>query len=66
MVTVDKQYYSNVLWKKKVARTWSSMTRQLFDANDVHQLLKRTQGPEEMCLSLEHQNPSKTSVKMGY
>ena len=24
------------------------------------------QGPEEMCLSLEHQNPSKTSEKMGY
>ena len=23
------------------------------------------QGPEEMCLSLEHQNPSKTSEKMG-
>ena len=25
-----------------------------------------TQGPEEMCLLLEHQNPSKTSEKMGY
>ena len=24
------------------------------------------QGPEEMCLSLEHQNPSKISEKMGY
>ena len=24
------------------------------------------QGPEEMCSSLEHQNPSKTSEKMGY
>ena len=24
------------------------------------------QGPEEMCLSLEHQNPWKTSEKMGY
>ena len=24
------------------------------------------QGPEEICLSLEHQNPSKTSEKMGY
>ena len=24
------------------------------------------QGPEEMCLLLEHQNPSKTSEKMGY
>ena len=23
-------------------------------------------GPEEMCLSLEHQNPSKTSEIMGY
>ena len=26
-------------------------------------LLSKTQGPEEMCLSLEHQNPSKTSEK---
>ena len=25
-----------------------------------------TQGPEEMGLSLEHQNPSKISEKMGY
>jgi len=24
------------------------------------------QGPEEMCLALENQNPSKTSEKMGY
>ena len=28
--------------------------------------LKSSQGPEEMCLSLEHQNQSKTSEKMGY
>ena len=27
--------------EKKMARIWSSMTRQLFDANDAHQLLKR-------------------------
>ena len=27
---------------------------------------KLPQGPEEMCLSLEHQNQSKTSEKMGY
>ena len=26
----------------------------------------RPQGPEEMCLSLDHQNPLKTSEKMGY
>ena len=25
-----------------------------------------SQGPEEMCLSLQHQNPSKTSEIMGY
>ena len=30
------------------------------------QLLTKTQGPEETCLSLEHQNPSKTFQKMGY
>ena len=29
-------------------------------------LVNAAQGPEEMCLSLEHQNPSKTSEKMGY
>ena len=29
-------------------------------------LTVRTQGPEDMCLSLEHQNPSKTSEKRGY
>ena len=28
--------------------------------------LQKTQGPEEMCLSLEHQNLSKTSEKMGF
>ena len=28
-------------------------------------LFPLAQGPEEMCLSLEHQNPSKTSEKMG-
>ena len=28
--------------------------------------LASTQGPEEMCLSLEHQNPSKTYEKRGY
>ena len=27
---------------------------------------KKSQGSEEMCLSLEHQNPSKASEKMGY
>ena len=29
-------------------------------------LLYEPQGPEEMCLFLEHQNPSKTSEKMDY
>ena len=28
--------------------------------------LHQAQGPEETCLSLDHQNPSKTSEKMGY
>ena len=28
--------------------------------------MPRAQGPEEMCLPLEHQNLSKTSEKMGY
>ena len=29
-------------------------------------IVSDAQGPEEMCLSLEHQNPSKTSEKMVY
>ena len=33
---------------------------------NLYKGLQRAQGPEEMCLSLEHQNPSKTSEKMGY
>ena len=32
----------------------------------LHLLSTPTQGPEEICLSLEHQSPSKTSEKMGY
>ena len=31
-----------------------------------HQHRQKTQGPEEMCLSLEDQNRSKISEKMGY
>ena len=36
-----------------------------FDPVEARNLVL-AQGPEEMCLSLEHQNPSKTSEKMGY
>ena len=32
----------------------------------VLNILPTSQGPEEMCFSLEHQSPSKTSEKMGY
>ena len=32
----------------------------------VHTTGLEAQGPEEMCLSLEHQNPLKTSEIMGY
>ena len=38
---------------------------QIFGGETCHVHVK-AQGPEEMCLSLEHQNPSKTSEKMGY
>ena len=31
--------------------------------SDMIIIIISTQGPEEMCLSLEHQNPSKTSEK---
>ena len=34
--------------------------------SDMIIIIISTQGPEEMCLSLEQQNPSKTSEKMGY
>ena len=33
---------------------------------ELHGGISHGQGPEEMCLSLEHQNPSKASGKMGY
>ena len=35
-------------------------------AGEICQISPQAQGPEEMCLSLEHQNPSKTSEKVGY
>ena len=38
----------------------------LLGSEECRLALASTQGPEEMCLSLEHQNPSKTSEKMGY
>ena len=40
-----------------------SVQMTLFQSVLVH---CETQGPEEICLSLEHQNPSKTSEIMGY
>ena len=40
--------------------------RSSFSSASFSKLPETTQGPEEMCLSLEHQNPSKTSEKMGY
>ena len=36
-----------------------------FDSWIWQSSVSTSQGPEEMCLSLEHQNPSKTSEKMG-
>ena len=39
---------------------------QFLEGREGVPFLLKTQGPEEMCLSLEHQNPSKTSEKMGY
>ena len=48
----------------------SMLLRRMMRTNDGHRLagivFLCTQGPEEMCLSLEHQNPSKTPEKMGY
>ena len=38
----------------------------LLGTEECRLALASTQGPEEMCLSLEHQNPLKTSEKMGY
>ena len=38
----------------------------LLGSEECRLALASTQGPEEMCLSLEHQNPSKTSETMGY
>ena len=35
-------------------------------AGEICQISPQAQGPEKMCLSLEHQNPSYTSEKVGY
>ena len=43
---------------------WSKVTGTFTLA--LIKLALYSQGPEEMCLSLENQNPSKTSEKMGY
>ena len=45
---------------------WLSIVSPVTNLNDAWNGLKYSQGPKEMCLSLEHQNPSKTSEKMGY
>ena len=45
---------------KVSSRTLESPSLPIFEGSTC------TQGPEKMCLSLEHQNPSKTFEKMGY
>ena len=46
---------------------WREDSGLLTDKSGLLVTQIRPQGPEEMCLSLEHQNPSKTSEKkMGY
>ena len=44
------------------ARAWASHAHIAWQ----NSFSPSSQGPEEMCLSLEHQNPSKTSEIMGY
>ena len=57
--------------KKWPARKASRPERHPFDSAEpiTTPLIPKhpeSQGPEEMCLSLDHQNPSKTFEKMGY
>ena len=46
--------------------SYDDSTRKFILILERSQVQIRSQGPEEMCLSLEHHNPSKTSEKMGY
>ena len=55
--SVSRDHFSFWIW----ASNLDSVTSLL-----VSDLISETQGPEEMCLTLKHQNPSKTSEKMGY
>ena len=43
-----------------------NVNKEMPEEPQDHQHKQKTQGQEEMCLSLEHQNRSKTSEKMGY
>ena len=44
---------------------WWQMRSSMFETTSLHSRNSPV-GPQEMCLSLEHENPSKTSEKMGY
>ena len=50
------------LWRVEATDLFEPFVEALY----LFIMLVWTQGPEEICLSLEHQNPSKTSEKMGY
>ena len=62
----------NLLLKRFVWKIECLVNRCNYSLSDSHRNVNKytneckPQGPEEMCLSLEHQNPSKTSEKMGY
>ena len=50
-------------WKSSLSQR---KEEERFQMNKQTNKKKKNEGPEEMCLSLEHQNPSKASEKMGY
>ena len=51
---------------RRKSETMTVNKEKMAEEPQDHQHRQKTQGPEEMCLSLEHQNRSKTSEKMGY
>ena len=55
-----------LLWGSEFLNVFGLLLWESEFLNVFGLLLWGSQDPEEKCLSLEHQNPSKTSEKMGY
>ena len=59
-------FFGLLLWGSEFLNVFGLLLWESEFLNVFGLLLWGSQDPEEMCLSLEHQNPSKASEKMGY